>query len=140
LRKIKLTYPKSEKLKSRKAITILFTEGKSVSKYPLRLVFCPRTFDNNEMVKMGVSVSKKHFKKAVDRNYIKRILRESYRLNQTHLKETITVPYDFMLLYQSKEKISFAELNTKVVQLFEKFKVYISTTDSQQTVHDHAKP
>lgn len=67
-------YPKSEKLKSRKAITILFTEGKSVSKFPIRLVFAETEYPQEEKIKMGVSVSKKFFKKAVDRNYIKRLL------------------------------------------------------------------
>ena len=61
------TYPKNEKLKSKIAIGLLFTEGKSVSKYPLRLVYNPGTFGEGEKIKIGVSVSKKYFKKAVDK-------------------------------------------------------------------------
>ena len=67
-------YPKNEKLKSKITIGLLFTEGKSVSKYPLRLVYKSGTFGEGEKIKMGVSVSKKNFKRAVDRNYFKRIL------------------------------------------------------------------
>ena len=79
------SYPKTEKLKSKTTIDLLFSQGKSVSKYPLRLVYCPLDFTEKEPIKMGVSVSKKYFKKAVDRNYFKRVLRETYRLNKSIL-------------------------------------------------------
>ena len=71
---MQFSYPKNEKLKSHKTIDRLFSEGKSVSKYPLRLVYVENTDEqNSEKVLMGVSVSKKYFKKAVDRNYFKRV-------------------------------------------------------------------
>ena len=117
------TYPKEEKLKSHIIIERMFTEGKSVSKYPLRLAYIPIT--NTEAdgmpLKMGVSVSKKHFKKAVDRNYFKRLLREAYRYNKQLLIEGLDQTYAFMLFYQTKETLSFSEINTKAIQLFEKF-------------------
>ncbi|HLF50949.1 ribonuclease P protein component [Flavobacterium sp.] len=115
------TYPKSEKLKSKNTIDLLFSEGKSVSKYPLRLVYVAGTFGENVPIKMGVSVSKKHFKKAVDRNYFKRVLRETYRLNKHMLLDNTDKPYAFMLLYQSKDRLTYEEINTKTIQLFEKF-------------------
>ncbi|MET0760097.1 MAG: ribonuclease P protein component [Flavobacterium sp.] len=115
------TYPKSEKLKSKNTIDLLFSEGKSVSKYPLRLVYVAGTFGENVPIKMGVSVSKKHFKKAVDRNYFKRVLRETYRLNKHLLLDNTDKPYAFMLLYQSKDRLPYEEINTKTIQLFEKF-------------------
>ena len=76
------TYPKNERLKSKTTIGLLFSEGKSVSKYPLRLVYRDEKGEVDEKIKIGVSVSKKYFKKAVDRNYFKRVLRETYRLNK----------------------------------------------------------
>jgi ribonuclease P protein component len=115
------TYPKSEKLKSRKTIDILFSEGKSVAKYPLRLVFVETPAAETELIKMGVSVSKKYFKKAVDRNYFKRVLRETYRLNKTLISENIKSPHAFMLLYQTKDRLSFDEINAKTIQLFKLF-------------------
>lgn len=119
---MKHTYPKTEKLKSRSTIDLLFSQGKSVSKYPLRLVYVPLESDeSDEKIKMGVSVSKKYFKKAVDRNYFKRVLRETYRLNKSILLDSIDKPYAFMFLYQTKERLSYPEIEEKTVQLFEKF-------------------
>ena len=115
------TYPKTEKLKSRNAIDALFSKGTSVSKYPLRLVYLPEVFADDSKIKIGISVSKKYFKPAVDRNYYKRLLRESYRLNKHLLIENLDQPYTFMLLYQSKDRLDFAEVNVKTILLFEKF-------------------
>lgn len=99
----------------------MFTEGRSVSKYPLRLVFVPLEDDDQSTLKMGVSVSKKYFKKASDRNYFKRVLRETYRHNKHILIEKLDKPYAFMFFYQTKDRLSFEEINTKTIQLFEKF-------------------
>ena len=119
---MQFSYPKNEKLKSHKTIDRLFSEGKSVSKYPLRLVYVENTDEqNSEKILMGVSVSKKYFKKAVDRNYFKRVLRECYRLNQNLLKENLSKPYAFMFFYQTKEKLSYQEIEEKTIQLFQKF-------------------
>lgn len=115
------TYPISEKLKSRKTIEVLFTAGKSVSAYPLRLVFVAVQHREETNLQMGVSVSKRYFKKAVDRNYFKRLLRESYRLNKSILQLNLDDKYAMMLLYQSKERLTFQEINTKTKILFEKF-------------------
>jgi ribonuclease P protein component len=115
------TYPKNEKLKSKRTIDLLFSEGKSVSKYPLRLVFVENPSEEKELIKMGVSVSKKYFKHAVDRNYFKRVLRECYRLNKHILIENIEKPYAFMFFYQSKDRLTYHEINEKTIQLFKKF-------------------
>ncbi|RKS94774.1 ribonuclease P protein component [Flavobacterium limicola] len=119
------TYPKNEKLKSKITIGLLFTEGKSVSKYPLRLVYKASSLNESEKIKMGVSVSKKNFKKAVDRNYFKRVLRETYRLNKHLLIDNLDQPYSFMFFYQTKDRLTYEEINTKTIQLFEKFLLQI---------------
>lgn len=118
---MKNTYPKHEKLKSKTTIDLLFSEGKSVSKYPLRLVFAPIHHENEEKIKIGVSVSKKYFKKAVDRNYYKRVLRETYRLNKELLTASLDQPYAIMFFYQTKDRLNFQEIHEKTIQLFEKF-------------------
>jgi ribonuclease P protein component len=121
-------YPKSEKLKSRKTIDLLFSKGKTISKFPLRLVYVEVDLDVNEKIKFGVSVSKKHFKKAVDRNYFKRVLRECYRLNKNILLSTTDKKYAMMFFYQTKDRLSYHEINEKTQLLFEKF------TEAQSTL------
>lgn len=123
---MKFTYNKKEKLKSKKLIDQMFTEGKSVSVYPLRLVYMPTVFDEDITVKTGVSVSKRNFKTAVDRNRIKRLLRESYRLNKLNYFNNLTIQHAFMILYIGKEKPTFAQVELKMKQLFEKFSDKIS--------------
>lgn len=118
---MQFTYPKHEKLKSKTTIDLLFSEGNSVSKFPLRLVYVENTEENAELIKMGVSVSKKYFKKAVDRNYYKRVLRETYRLNKQLLIDNLEKPYAFMFFYQTKERLSYQEIEEKTIQLFQKF-------------------
>ena len=119
------TDPKNEKLKSKITIDLLFSKGKSVSKYPLRLVYVESDYGipeaSDQKLKMGVSVSKKYFKHAVDRNYFKRVLRETYRLNKHLLIDSLDKPYTFMFFYQTKDRLSYEEINTKTIQLFEKF-------------------
>ena len=118
---MQFTYPKKEKLKSKTTIDLLFSEGNSVSKFPLRLVYVENKEPNAELMKMGVSVSKKYFKKAVDRNYFKRVLRETYRLNKHILIDNLEKPYAFMFFYQTKERLSYQEIEEKTIQLFQKF-------------------
>lgn len=117
---MKYSYPKKEKLKSKTIIDSLFVNGKSVSKYPLRLVFVENNNQEEEIL-FGVSVSKKYFKKAVDRNYYKRLLRECYRLNKSILLDKIEKPYAIMFFYQTKDRLEFHEIEEKTKQLFKKF-------------------
>ena len=112
---------KKDKLKSKKLIDKLFTEGQSVSAFPLRLVYLETTFEDGSKQKTGVSVSKRNFKNAVDRNRIKRLLRESYRLNKASYFNNITTQYAFMILYIGKHKPTYAEVELKMKLLFEKF-------------------
>ncbi len=124
---MQFTYPKAEKLKSKITIDSLFSIGKSVSKYPLRLVYVPIELEKDEKIKFGVSVSKKYFKKAVDRNYFKRVLRETYRLNKHLLIDNFDQPYAIMFFYQTKDKLTYQEIEFKTIQLFEKFILQIKS-------------
>ncbi len=131
------TYPKIEKLKSKIEIDLLFSKGKSVSKFPLRLIYIKTdcgvpesiSLETRQNIKIGVSVSKKYFKNAVDRNYFKRILRETYRLNKHLLVDSLRKPYVFMFFYQTKERLTYEEINTKTIQLFEKFILQIKVEE-----------
>lgn len=112
------SYSKREKLKSKKLIELLFAEGKSISNFPLRLIYFETHFEDGSKLKTGVSVSKKKFKKAVDRNRIKRLLREAYRLEKETYFNNITTQYAFMILYIGNEKPSYEMVSTKMKDLF----------------------
>ena len=86
--KQRYTFKKEEKLKSRKTIEQLFKEGKSFSNFPFRILWkLNETSDAH--LQTGFAVGSKHFKKAVDRNRIKRLMREAYRLQKNDLKEQL---------------------------------------------------
>ena len=77
------TFCKAEHLCSHKVIEALFGGGnKSFSAYPIRAVFMPMKEVQKEPVQLMITVSKRHFKHAVDRNRVKRQIREAYRLNK----------------------------------------------------------
>jgi len=92
------------------------------------LVYLGTTFDDAVIAKTGVSVSKRNFKTAVDRNHIKRLLREVYRLNKATYFNNLTTQHAFMILYIGKEKPSFAQIETSMKRLFEKFSSTLSKT------------
>ena len=74
---------KTDRLKSRKAIDIMFTKGKSFSNFPFRILWM--NVENEDGLKAGFSASTKNFKRATDRNKIKRLMREAYRLQKNDL-------------------------------------------------------
>lgn len=81
------SYNKFEKLKSRKQIELLFAQGKSISSFPVKVFYLPVEHTPEHPVQVGVGVSARNFKKAVDRNIIKRRMREAYRLHKLPLHE-----------------------------------------------------
>ena len=85
------TLGKSDKLKSAKAIEQLFKEGRSFSAFPFRVLYleAPASGLLNTNLQTAFSVSKKYFKKAVDRNRIKRLMREAWRLQKNVLANKI---------------------------------------------------
>ena len=118
---MQFTFNKQEKLKSKKLIERLFTEGKSVSAYPLKLLYLPIEDMGNCMIQASVSVSKRKFKSAVDRNRMKRLLREAYR-NQKHLiYERCSDKYIFMFLYIDENEKNYVFIEEKMTNLLQKF-------------------
>jgi ribonuclease P protein component len=110
------SYHKTEKLKSRKRLNELFTKGRSFAVFPVKVFYVVDAATENP-VKAGVGVSARNFKKAVDRNRIKRLLRECYRLNKTSLHDTVSKrekSVSVFFLYVGKELPEYGMLSEKM--------------------------
>lgn len=79
---------KEERIKSRKLIDYIFSgKATSFSNFPIRVVYIENPQKDTARAKILVSVSKKRLKHAVDRNSVKRLIREAYRLNKSELMD-----------------------------------------------------
>ena len=112
----RFTLKAHEKLKSRKIIQQLFKEGKSFSVFPFRIIYL-QTENQNFSVKAGFTVSSRNFKKAVDRNRIKRLMRETYRLQKNRLLNQLQEKHKSVavfFVYTGKELPEYQELFEKM--------------------------
>lgn len=112
-------FKKCEKLKSKKSFDQLFSEGKSVKAFPLRLVYVPLG-EGSECHKIGVSAPKRSFKRAVDRNRLKRLMREAFRKNKFLIDNTST-KYALLFLYTGKTIEPYDCLFSAVEKILHKF-------------------
>jgi len=109
------TFPKEERLCSRKVLEELFGGGhKSVSAFPIRAVFMP---SEQAGVRVMISVSKRYFKRAVKRNRIKRQLREAYRLQKELLLPLDDGGLDIAFLWTSAEMLPTEKVFQKMHNL-----------------------
>ena len=110
----KYTYGKNEKLKRRKLINEIFTTGESFPSFPFRVFYKKMNFEGDAKAQVGVSVSKRNFKHAVDRNRIKRLMREAYRLNKHTLIDNIDEQVVVMIIYTQRKELPFETMNHKM--------------------------
>ena len=120
----KFTLGKNERLKSRKQIEQLFREGKSFVVNPYRVYFIA-TGESSivKRLQFGVGVSNRNFKKAVDRNRIKRLTREAWRLQKNDLQEKINgsnKQLNLFFIYTGKELPDFTTVKEKVALALKK--------------------
>ena len=117
-----LSLGKSEKLKSRKAISRLFREGKSFSAYPLRVIFfMDQDAPSSPLPKFTCSASKRNFKTAVDRNLLKRRMREAYRHAKAPLiDESREGQLEIMILFVGKKMMDYQTISTAMVKAMAK--------------------
>lgn len=83
------TFTKNERLSGTKRIDLLFKEGDSFISYPLRVLYFAHEQSGDAKCSILISVPKKRIKRATQRNLIKRLIRESYRLNKTLITTAI---------------------------------------------------
>ena len=120
------TLGKEEKLKSKKLIEQLFAEGNYVKSFPLRLIYLPINHGAKFPLKVGFSVPKRNVKLAVNRNRIKRLMREVYRKNKYSFAENLNEPYIFMFIYMAKEEINYVDLELSLKKIALKFQTKIN--------------
>jgi ribonuclease P protein component len=118
---MRYTLGKDEKLKSKILIEQLFAEGKHVKSFPFRLIFLKAEHTSEFPIKVGFSVPKRNVKLAVNRNRIKRLMREVYRKNKHSFVENLNERYTFMFIYMAKEEIEYAEMEKTIKKIFTKF-------------------
>jgi ribonuclease P protein component len=114
----KFTFKKEERLSREKIIQELFKKGSSFYLYPFKVYFMQNPNPDSATHQVLISVSKKNFKRAVDRNSIKRRIREAYRLNKNLLpgQNKLAIAY----IYSVKEILPTAQIQERLVKTFKR--------------------
>ena len=118
----RITLSKEERICSKKLINELFTgNGRSMTAFPLRVVFMKRTIvDDQPRAAMLVSVPKRYFKHAVDRNRVKRQVREAFRRNKSIITQNLTDDHKAVAIafvWLTDEKFPSSEVENRMVRL-----------------------
>ncbi len=118
---LRFRFPKEERLSSKKLIEELFEKGSSFSLHPFRVIYLANP-ESSSSHKILISVPTKNFKKAVQRNLIKRRVREAYRLNKSVITkgEEATIPHLLAYIYIGKEILSSGQISEKLKSSLER--------------------
>lgn len=126
---------KSEKLCSKTAIDRLFSSGRSVMCYPLRVVWACSQRERGSASQFLISIPKRKHRHAVDRVLLRRRVREAYRLNKQLLLSSVSRerPVDLAFVWLSDEKAEFRQIEKKMqLALTRVAKQYVTETSSSQ--------
>lgn len=110
-------FTKEERICNEIEITRLFEKGESFISYPVRVVWIVNNEDASKIVKVLISVSKKKLRHAVDRNRVKRLVREAYRLNKTDFCNTVAETgksLSVCFIWLPSDKIDFKKVDRKI--------------------------
>jgi len=124
------SFKKEERLSKIKVIDKLFSEGEKFTIAPFRVVWLDVELEINYPAQVLISVSKKYFKRAVDRNLIKRRIREVYRKNKADFYSVLNKSAKkcvFALLYNSDEIASTKDIEEKIILILQRL----------QTIHEN---
>ena len=115
---------KEERIYKKEEIDIFFKSGMHFTEFPFRIIYytLPVEPSDDISLKIAVSVPKKRFKKAVDRNLLKRRIKEAYRLNNHELKEVLkNTPHQLHILfiYTSPESMKYKLIESKIILILQ---------------------
>ena len=118
-------FPKRERLYLKNDIDNLFENGKSFISYPLRIVYLSDFTDNSSKsgISIFVSVPKKRFRHASKRNHIKRLIRESFRLNKKNLSGYYTENGKYLhiaFMYISNDTLQYEDIQKALLKVVKK--------------------
>ena len=132
------SFKKGERLSGATTISSLFQSGRSVISFPFRLIYAPAE-SVPYPARVAISVPKRLFKKAVDRNLLKRRIREAYRLNKQGFHaglEAVNLRLDLVILYQHREITDYHTIQSGLVQGMHKIVEQVSRHSSRTSPDD----
>ena len=129
------TFPKKERLHSKKLIEELFSKGSHFYLYPFKVLYLPVQEESEGRHQVLISVSKRKFKRAPDRNLIKRRIREAYRLNKHILYSTSSGQHSYSIayIYTGKESHPFQFIQNRLSKSLRRLSKEIEKSDHEKT-------
>ena len=138
---VKNTFKKNERLCKRTDIDFLLQKGQSFNRFPLRVTYVKQTVSTPISLRIAISVPKRRIRKAVDRNRIKRLIREAFRLQKKELtlflkekKQSV----DVLLVYTGDLNITFTLIQGKIMLILQRLKQVHEQAGEQSPHNDNS--